>query len=790
MSDDDDFKRLCIPEPRCRPCQSRLEPNQIVIPIHNDNGGGSDIQQMWSNTAGLIDAFKSHARHIKRSSKSSEQESEASEIMKKYLRYTVLLDELPIWLQHPNSSPTDMTDDVASYQRICFWKAIETRLISLLGLGGRQMAWTIRKTEIIQDFLHELQTVPFVCLKVQGETALLRSFTPLRNAAPYLRQNRPIELVHLPLPPAISSRVSGACDAVANPKSTGCMPISSGRTFQSGSLLPDGSHVLALVDFIGAPPFPAPGSIYNGSQIIIIKTDNTIFANGDPWKCITCGLPIENERGRTGALDYPQAFHDGRRALAGTNIIDCGNYALASEECTPNRIHIHPLRWNTSPDGTGEGGAMRELRLHPDNVHVGFNSFTQIDGKLGQLGYFGRLEFEAAPATGLPRVPRYNVVKVTTLFNANAVQPITTQDQRLFVNPEAITVGELRGFSGRGDEFTYIGYAAESSNLDIFAVGLQTGRVRRITAHPENVDPIDTSPDGKWWTIMDTRGTGRQMFLSGMRHIPPVTDLVSSSVTSATRNNGQRRFFLPYLLDNDGDRGSYYGQKINGEGFDTLGSGSLNDPQWNGQADPRWSPDSTKLVYWEAQAVSPMCGDTNPLPCYPSKEPDGKDVRLVLAKFTKRSPSTVTAVETVSDDIPWGVKYVPGSKPAAQPQPEAGTYTLFAKYSGYATVIITKPSNATFITGVSAAYNGYSDDGSVFLNGFENVTNIALTPTLNAIDWFSDLVQTGPDLEATKRTSSDGFHLQIDVFTNLFNATGTLTTTINGKAHLQPLNGT
>jgi hypothetical protein len=202
---------------------------------------------------------------------------------------------------------------------------------------------------------------------------------------------------------------------------------------------------------------------------------------------------------------------------------------------------------------------MRELRLHPDNVHLGFSSFTQLDGKLGQLGYFGKLEFNPVPTTGLPLTPRYDIVKVTTLFNPQAPQPISTQGQELIINTDAISVGELRGFSGRGNEFTYVGYPAESSNLDIFAVSLQSGKVCRITAHPEYIDPIDASPDGKWWAIMDTRGTDRQMFLAGMRNVPPITDLVTSSVTSATRNNGQRRFFVPYVIDNVGDRGSYYG---------------------------------------------------------------------------------------------------------------------------------------------------------------------------------------------------------------------------------------
>ena len=50
--------------------------------------------------------------------------------------------------------------------------SIETDLTEVLGLATGSVAWAIQKTEIIQDFLEELQMVPFLYLKVQGETAV------------------------------------------------------------------------------------------------------------------------------------------------------------------------------------------------------------------------------------------------------------------------------------------------------------------------------------------------------------------------------------------------------------------------------------------------------------------------------------------------------------------------------------------------------------------------------------------------------------------------------------------
>ena len=84
----------------------------------------------------------------------------------------------------------------------------------------------------------------------------------------------PIEVTELPFPPTAPSSSPGACDATVNPNRTGCL-TSAPLSFQSGSFLPDGHHVLALGPFRGAPEAPEPASNYQGGQIIIVKTDGT-----------------------------------------------------------------------------------------------------------------------------------------------------------------------------------------------------------------------------------------------------------------------------------------------------------------------------------------------------------------------------------------------------------------------------------------------------------------------------------------------------------------------------------
>jgi hypothetical protein len=121
----------------------------------------------------------------------------------------------------------------------------------------------------------------------------------------------PIEVTELPLPPTAPERSIGSCTVAINPHRTGCID-SAPLSFQSGSFLPDGHHVLALVHFMGAPALPDAANAYDGGQIIIVKADGTEFPNGDAWHCLTCGVPAENRVGIGPDQTYPQAFLDGK----------------------------------------------------------------------------------------------------------------------------------------------------------------------------------------------------------------------------------------------------------------------------------------------------------------------------------------------------------------------------------------------------------------------------------------------------------------------------------------------
>ena len=642
-------------------------------------------------------------------------------------------------------------------------------------------------------FLSRVKIIVMTVLRLSGLylasfISLLYSTPSHSQSVPAPPQPEPIEINELPLPPVAPSNDTGACTADINPRGTGCI----GKVFdefQAGDFTPDGEHVVVNVWFVGAPAGDDdPARIYDGEHLIAVKTDGGKFSNGDPWKCLTCGIPAENAVSLDPERDYPHVFRSGEKVLWGHNIIECGGEQVASEDCTPDKTFIYPIYW---PDDSGAGGVPREMRLHPDDVHMGWSSFTNTGG---QFGYFGRLEFNESPETGELKAPRYDLVDVNLLVRPGEEGLFIVNGTELQLNDDAITVGELRGFSGSGDEILYIGAPRESNNIDIFAVHIETGAVRRLTSHPEYTDPVAFSADNEWFVAMDTRGSDRQMWMAGMRHIPPLNDIVSVSVSSSTRNNGPRRFFQPILIDRYGDRGEYFGQTVNAEGDGK--PGSVNDPNWNGRADPAFSPDSTRIVYWQALVIPPSCGGDNPLPCPDSTAPGGRTYRVMLANLHSRKPAEPAKVFNPPDVIPWATKYEAGMElPEMKIGPPPGNYTLRGRVSGVASVSFSPGDGAVAglgLTGtVSVVYDNYADVEGYVLDGSEEVSVLVTedNPWNNYIDWYSDIVQTGK-VEGTKLTSDDGFHLEIDVMVNIFNANGTLTTTLDGTVYKQPENGT
>ena len=603
----------------------------------------------------------------------------------------------------------------------------------------------------------------------------------------------PVAIRKLPLPPAAPTSSDGSVIPGGCEYSTGCIspaPVentSAGGVYEGPSFMWDNEHVLLPIEFAGE----REGSIFAGEQVIAIKTtEGATFPNGDPWKCITCGVPPENRVGANAELDHPQAFHDGKRIKAGMNIIDCGEHAVTDAACTPEETHIFAIR---SPTGANGIISPREHRLSPDDSTLGFSqfSFADVEQGPGQFCYAGRLQFNPAPSGGEPA--RYDLVDVYRLFNlAMEAAPWRLDPNNageILYTRNTQSCGELRGFSADGKEIYGINSPEWANHVDLFATDLATGETRRMT-RTEYVDPATPSPDGEWLLAMDVNVSQRSHFLAAMDGLPPLNDLVTIALVSQVRNNRDRRFFQPMLIDRYGQRGDYQGQQING-GFND-GPGGISDPNWNGRADPAWSPDGTSIVYWQSLVTSPECGGPNPLPCPESSEPGGLRVRLMLALLTDREPQAIAGPSPVPTIGSWAQRYADFRPSPVRPTLPSGTYTLRGKVDGTATVTVLNPTGKR-VKEISVSYDNYADDCRVFNGSERAVEEAEISPFQYEDTLYSNITMSGCET-GTKITrdsnGTEGGGTTMSAIGNVFQATGSLTTTIDGEEFTQPLPGT
>lgn len=596
--------------------------------------------------------------------------------------------------------------------------------------------------------------------------------TSMAAAADASSTTRPrVDMQQLPVPPTVPQ--DGVC---THP--TGCVSADWSGIGTPGPAR-DPKYVFLGITYSGAPD-SGPASVYRGNQVLVVRTDGGAFPNGEAWKCVTCGVSLGPDID-TSQLVYPPAneLPDRKRVLVSNGILECGpdgaTYAVTDPRCTPANTRITPIYWNGKPlfepDSSGINNG-REWRLSPDGVHL---VWDVLDFRaLMEIPYVGRLSYDK-------KNRRYELTGTSVLVNLSpAYQPLVVEGGNQLRLNHAGMIGEPRGFTSDGSGILGI-QSLNSDSMDAWATDLATGASRPLTQQAHYTDPMAMSPDGKWLLADEVNGSGRLDFISGMPGVPPLTAAAGTApYISGIRNNGNRRFFSPWLVD-----------AKTGRGFQ-LNAGS--DPNWNAAADPVWLADSTAVVYTENLA----CG-ANPAPhrCADSTEPGGRNSRLMIARFPDLKPSAPVTPAPVSDKT-WGQPYDP-STPVQQPKPvPTGTYTLRGKVQGTATVQITNNSSGTQALGIAVSYSNYSDDGTNIINGtekVEHVSNTALgcTPgtasALACVTWTEDLTLSGRHT-GTKRTGPDGFTLgPAAMLKNEFQAIGTLTTTIDGTTYSQPANG-
>lgn len=585
----------------------------------------------------------------------------------------------------------------------------------------------------------------------------------------------PVAVRELPLPPTAPSAEVGSC---SHP--TGCIDGGDRGIAEGPSYTPDGNHILLPIRYAGAPGAPDPRHIFTGDQVIAIKTDGTTFSDGEAWRCLTCGVSnsVGANRQPSGAgdilVDHPQIFRDGTRMLLGTNVFDCGSHRILDDACTPAEATIYPI----SPHRPGM--IMRELRLHPDNEHLGFSEPSLVNGVfVDQLAVVGGLNFNRTQA-------RYELSDVTYLVphesSFRGMVDITPGDPtRLQLNEPTAMIGEFRGFTRDGKAALGIG-TYDSWNFDLFITDLKSAASQRISYDAAYTDPSMTSPDDEWVVYMDGRVSDRMRFVGALPGVPPIVDLVNTGAVQFFYNNGHRRFFQPFIARID-DPGAT--QQLNACDDATPGSGSVCDPLWNGRADPAWSPDGTAIVYWQAMVVAPACGPDQPTAaaCPTSKEPGGRATRLMIAELTDRQPRVAPQPQPFDMDIPWATRVNPGQPLPARRHLPAGTYTLDGDASGKATVSITENADRTAISRIDVDYENFSRDGANIVNGTESATSAPYT-------WHSNVTLSGKHTGSRSTTGPTGFVVTPPSKPDgRATITGELVTVLDGETFTSPRTG-
>jgi hypothetical protein len=566
----------------------------------------------------------------------------------------------------------------------------------------------------------------------------------------------------LPVPPTVPT--DGVC---TDP--SGCVSGVWGALGSPGFFW-NSSYVLLGVTYAGAPSTGA-ASAFSGPQVLLVRTNGTTFADGNAWKCITCGADVA---AGVVASDFtyppPHALPGDRKVLVGNGILECTSpsgypYVVSDPRCTPGNTHIYPIYWGDTPLGgtsaSSPFGNGREWRLSPDGVHLAWDSLIVSGTSLSEDEFEGTLQFD-------PANQRYDLTHVYFLPQASpwVVEP----GNKLKFEPRTM-IGELRGWTSDGRSILGI-QSYESDSIDAWATSLTTGKSEPLTDHAEYTDPMFMSPNGKWLIAEEVAGSGRLDFISGMEGIPTLTDqLPTTGYVSGIRNDLNRRFFLPWLVSPGRDKS----EQINAGG----------DPNWNAAADPVWLANSTAVVWVENLA----CG-ANPAPhqCSDSTEPGGRNSRVMIARFPGLRPSKPHAPAPISNTAParWAIAYTPGQTlPSTLPIPE-GTYTVGGHVQGHASVVITDNSSGTAVQRIQATYDNFSQDRRHVINGTESVQNDS---TPGDVTWNENLTLSGQET-GTKVTSPGGFTLGTSVLiSNNFQATGTMTTTIDGQTYTQPANG-
>ncbi|MEW6272828.1 MAG: hypothetical protein AB1689_26420 [Thermodesulfobacteriota bacterium] len=302
----------------------------------------------------------------------------------------------------------------------------------------------------------------------------------------------------------------------------------------------------------------------------------------------------------------------------------------------------------------------RELRVSPDGRHVGFTQVRATATDESALTAIVALLERDGPAYRL-------------------------RDARV-----VSTLGELKGFTpdARGVLVAAFTTAYEAANPDVIRIDLASGAVSRVTSYPDYDEPLELSPDQRWYVV----GSGRSSGLLETAAQPRRPNFVGPGLeplVAALFVTRRSALIQPWLVRAGSESAEHPGVQLN--------AGSAAEG-YSGRAIPNWHPDGTRVLYWE--------GTSDP------SVPPTSATRIVVARLADREPSPARG-ERVSPEPLWAPSlagFVPPDAPVA------------ASRDGLrgGSVEISHDERADGTRTLTVVYRGFSDDGEWVIDGFES----------------------------------------------------------------------
>ncbi|KAH6669861.1 hypothetical protein B0J14DRAFT_597365 [Halenospora varia] len=143
--------------------------------------------RLWSSAATLISDMRAFEMAA------GDREAYKTRVTQEYLDLTGIMDDLPSWLQASNIMVSHDDGDAASFHKTSFWvqrcnimttfhcirlvilqQCIDSGLCSIMGLDDRPLTLSMKKIELIHEFLQMLDDMPFLYHQVKGEPSVER----------------------------------------------------------------------------------------------------------------------------------------------------------------------------------------------------------------------------------------------------------------------------------------------------------------------------------------------------------------------------------------------------------------------------------------------------------------------------------------------------------------------------------------------------------------------------------------------------------------------------------------